>query len=247
MSLPVLLTLPHAGRALPPEVGPYCVLTPECVQRAADKEADEIFDPMMCEVRGFVAAKISRAIVDVNRSPEDRGDDGVFKPRTRRKRPVYDPMPPPELFESLLRTYYQPYHDQIRTLCGCRSRLGLDCHTRPIRQPGRGSRTGEPAVVSLCCDHRTGYVPWFRILFDCFRKTFDGLVCQDGPSHQGFTTKSHSAQMPWVKLTVSTRSTLTNNQKRERILAALVNWIHEMPNVWPGRRALGVAGEYRGV
>ena len=57
---------------------------------------------------------IARAIVDVNRAPEDRppkNQDGVVKTVTINGTPVYkgDKFPDDALIEELLQRYYYPY------------------------------------------------------------------------------------------------------------------------------------------
>ena len=126
--LPVLLSVPHAGLEVPEEARAYCVLTPEQIAEDGDEGAREIYD-LETEVEAFLTTDVARAIVDLNRSEDDRRPDGVVKTHTCFNVPVYDPFPPDEVIEELLDRYYRTYHARLRDLASGGVRLGLDCHT----------------------------------------------------------------------------------------------------------------------
>ena len=79
--LPLLVSVPHAGLWIPPEVEPICALTPEEIATDGDGGAAEIY-AFEAEVGAFVTTGVARAIVDMNRSRGNRKADGVVKTHT---------------------------------------------------------------------------------------------------------------------------------------------------------------------
>ena len=76
MTLPIAISLPHAGLHVPAEAAPYCQLTREQLSKDGDEGASEIY-ALQDEVAEFITTDVARAIVDLNRSPDDRRSDGV--------------------------------------------------------------------------------------------------------------------------------------------------------------------------
>ena len=72
MTLPLLLSVPHAGLAVPPEAEPYCVLSEREIVEDGDEGAAEIYD-LESAVVAFHTTDIARAIVDMNRPEDDIG------------------------------------------------------------------------------------------------------------------------------------------------------------------------------
>ena len=81
MTLPLLVSVPHAGLRVPAEVEPLCALTPAEVADDGDGGADEIY-AFEKEVGAFVTTDVARAIVDMNRARDNRKADGVVKTHT---------------------------------------------------------------------------------------------------------------------------------------------------------------------
>ena len=75
MTLPLLLSVPHAGLVIPPEVQDLCALRKEEIIEDGDEGAAEIFLPLQREVSAMVTTLVARAILDMNRAEEDRGKD----------------------------------------------------------------------------------------------------------------------------------------------------------------------------
>ena len=71
MRLPLLLSVLHAGLGVPPEAEAYCALTPEQIAEDGDEGAAEIYD-LHSVVTAFHTTDVARAIVDMNRSEDDR-------------------------------------------------------------------------------------------------------------------------------------------------------------------------------
>ena len=72
MKLPFLLSVPHAGLTVPTEVEEICILSEEDIIKDGDEGAAQIYLPLENHVSALVTTDIARAILDMNRSQEDR-------------------------------------------------------------------------------------------------------------------------------------------------------------------------------
>lgn len=77
--LPLLLSVPHAGLRVPPEVTDICILSKDDIVKDGDEHAAAIYCPLEQYVNAFVTIDIARAIVDLNRAEDDFRKDGVIK------------------------------------------------------------------------------------------------------------------------------------------------------------------------
>jgi len=225
MTLPLLLSVPHAGLRVPPEVAGRCRLRPEEVAEDGDVGARGIYG-LSDAVDGFVTTEIARAIVDLNRAADDRRKDGVVKTHTCWDVPVYDrPLEAP-LVERLLASHYWPYHRRLTALAGPRFRLAVDCHTMAAVGPPVGPDPGveRPRV---CLGHADGTCPrrWVEDLRDAFERVFGGRVTINAPFAGGYITRRHAEEMPWLQLELSRAPFATDAEKREGVLAALRDWV----------------------
>ena len=93
MSLPIILSVPHAGLMTPKDVRDMCILSMKDIINNSDEGAADIYRPLKPEFTGFVSTDIARAIVDVNRAEDDRFKDGVIKTHTCWDVPVYKEFP----------------------------------------------------------------------------------------------------------------------------------------------------------
>lgn len=78
MNLPILLSVPHAGKRIPSEVKETCILSQKDVLEDGDVGTDEIYYPLKGKVPAFVTTDIGRAIVDLNRAEDDFSKDGII-------------------------------------------------------------------------------------------------------------------------------------------------------------------------
>lgn len=227
MSLPILLSVPHAGLRVPPEVAETCVLTPQQIVEDGDVGAAEIY-ALAAEVACFVTTDIARAIVDLNRAEDDRRKDGVVKTHTCWDVPVYRSVPTEEVVQRLLVTYYRPYHERLARLASPDLRIALDCHTMAALGPPVGP---DPGVQRpwVCLSNADGTCPqnWLDGLKTCFREQFGDNVKVNDPFTGGHITRTHSREMPWVQLELSRGPFLTDQEKRARVLQALRAWIDQ--------------------
>jgi len=224
VSLPLLLSVPHAGLRVPPEAEPFCILTPREIAEDGDEGAVEIY-ALESEVAAFQTSDVARAIVDLNRAPDDRRPDGVVKTHTCFNVPVYRDFPPEEVVETLLDRYYWPYQNSLTRRASGDVILAVDCHTMLAKGPPIGPGPGiERPWVCLSNADGTCPQPWIEALQGCFQKVLDGPVTINDPFRGGYITRTHAAEMPWVQLELSRAPFLTPAGKLERVLAALTSW-----------------------
>jgi formiminoglutamase len=221
LKLPLLVSLPHAGRRVPDEVRRWCALTERQIVEDGDEHADEIYR-LAGEVQEFVTTDVARAIVDLNRAEDDRGADGVIKTHTCLGVPVYDPAPPEEVLRSLLERHYHPYHARLRDLAASGVLLGVDCHTMLAVGPEIGPLAGEERPAA-CLGNRDGATcpdAWLRLMGSCLEQALGCDVALNFPFKGGFITRSHGTELPWMQLELSRAPFLPNRRKREGVIAA---------------------------
>jgi len=119
-SAPLLVSFPHAGTEIPPEIAAR--MTPEALQRAdVDWHLPRLYDFVHAMGASTIAAHYARHVIDLNRPPEGTslypGQDvtGLLPIDTFRKQPLYLPGQAPsaaEVEERRMR-YWQPYHDAL--------------------------------------------------------------------------------------------------------------------------------------
>jgi N-formylglutamate deformylase len=219
MSLPLLISVPHAGVDVPPLAAPFCILSLDQIVADSDEGAAEIYT-IEDEVEAFHTTSVARAIVDLNRAEDDRRKDGVVKTHTCWDVPVYDPFPPGVVVESLLETYYRPYHTRLREVASSNAvRLGVDCHTMLAVGP---PVSPDPGVERpwVCLSNADGTCPqeWLESLRRSFEKPLGGNVRINEPFRGGYITRTHATEMPWLQLELSRAPFLSNRAKRDLVL-----------------------------
>ena len=223
MKLPLLISVPHAGLKVPPEVESLCILTPEQIATDSDAGAATIY-ALESEVAAFLAGDIARAIVDLNRTENDRSPDGVVKTHTVEEVPVYKSPLPENVVESLLARYYRPYHEKLTALTK-EARLGIDCHTMVEFGPPIGPDPGceRPHV---CLSNAKGTCPrqWFTRFVTCFEDIFGDGVSVNTPFEGGHIIRSHASELPWIQIELSRAPFLSDEQKHEQVLRALTTF-----------------------
>ncbi len=223
--MPLLISIPHGGWIVPPEVEPFCRLTKQEVDEDGDGGATEIYRPLGAHVLNMVTTDVARAILDMNRASDDRRQDGVIKTHTCWNVPVYDPALPEEIAARLIKEHHQPYHARLTELAGGDHILGVDCHTMAAHGPPVGPDPGSerPAV---CISNADGTCPdeWLEELQRCFQAAFEQPVKINEPFKGGHIVRSHSSEMPWVQVELSRAEYATLTQKSHRVLAALMAW-----------------------
>lgn len=223
MILPLLISVPHAGLKVPPEVKGLCTLTERQIVEDGDEGAAEIYS-IQEEVVSFVTTDVARAIVDLNRAEDDRRADGVVKTHTVWEVPVYRQPLSEELMDILLTKYYRPYHRHLSILAK-NVKLGADCHTMAAVGPPVASDAGKQRPL-ICLSNGEGTCPeyWLNRLTECLENSFQVKVSINSPFKGGHIIRSHAHEIPWVQVELSRAPFLSIAQKRSCVLKALTEW-----------------------
>jgi len=152
MTLPLLLSIPHGGDRVPPEATPKLALSAADIFSDGDACTRTIYD-----LSGVVTAvhqtDIARAVIDLNRAPEDRAPqhpDGVVKSLTTDRIPVWRDGGPPsrELADILIDRYWRPYHARLETLAANPDLiLAIDCHSMADVAPAIAAAPGATSAI----------------------------------------------------------------------------------------------------
>ena len=181
--LPVLLSVPHAGRDYPDWLIDSARSGRAALQTLEDPLVDRLVEPAIAAGFGAVIARTPRAAIDCNRSEEDidpavirgsrpgptsaraRGGLGIIPARTVSHGSLWRrPVDRAEL-EQRIAGAHRPYHEAIdRALKGLLARFGcallLDCHSMPTPSPRGpqvviGDRFGRSATRWLTAEALT--------------------------------------------------------------------------------------------
>jgi len=223
---PILISVPHGGDIIPPEVRDRVNLTARDVFYDGDIVTRKIYD-FRNEVAAFIETTIARAIVDVNRAPDDRppqNPDGVIKTRTAQGTRVYKDgaFPDDSRIDTLLQEYYHSYHGKLEALLEHHDiKLALDCHSMLPFAPPTSDHPGRPRPL-ICLSNRgdergmptkehgpvTCPPEWVRALAETFRREFadeEGEVALNNPFLGGFISQAHfrSKGIPWIQIEIN--------------------------------------------
>ena len=223
MTLPLLISVPHAGLTVPPEVQPHLALTPADILKASDEHAAQIYD-VRSHVAAFVDTDIACAVVDLNRSPDDRRPDGVIKTHTCYNVLVYREPLPTDLADTLLARYYHPYHRHLTQLASG-ARLGIDCHTMAAVGPPISPDPGRtrPDICVSNAEGQTCPNEWLDLFAQCLQCAFSLPVSRNAPFKGGHIVRAHCTQIPWIQLELSRTPFADNAQKKAHLLQALTD------------------------
>ncbi|MCG6940561.1 MAG: N-formylglutamate amidohydrolase [Thiohalocapsa sp.] len=227
--LPLLISVPHAGLAVPEQVQALNLLTPGQIAADGDEGAAAIYAGLRQWVAHFVTTDIARAFVDLNRAEDDFRKDGVVKTHTCWDEPIYREPLPLATVETLLARWHRPYHRRLSELAGSGVVLGVDCHTMAAAGPPVGPDTGQPRP-EVCIGDGDGACPrdWAEHLVDCFRRHFTGEVTLNRPFSGGYIVRAHAAELPWVMIELSRAPFASDTEKGRRVLAALRDWLRDL-------------------
>ncbi len=223
MTLPILLSVPHAGLEVPTKVAEICVLNPEQIKADGDVGAREIY-ALEEEVAAFVTTDVARAIVDMNRPETDRGRDGVIKTHTCWDESVWSAYPSEDSIALILDRYWRPYHREL-TEQAAAAVLGVDCHTMAAVAPPIGPDPGAERPA-LCLSNADTTCPeaWFLGLAECLEEACGLPVARNTPFRGGYITRTHAREIPWVQLELSRAPFLSLEEKRTGVIGALETW-----------------------
>lgn len=227
MKLPLVVSVPHGGLEIPPEVRDLCLLTPDQVRRDGDEGAAEIYR-LQDMVEHHVAAAVARAVVDVNRAPDDRRDDGVVKSVTIFGERVHRRPLPETVIRRLLARYHAPYHAAL-SAAPAQASLGVDGHTMLAAGPPVGPDPGRARPL-VCLGNADGTCPaaWMKALEARFRTAFGDDVAVNRPFRGGYIIRTHARERPWVQVELSRTPTVSLEAKRAGVREALESWCRDV-------------------
>ena len=156
-ALPVVVSVPHFGTGSLPGVTPADFADNAFTTFPwgySDLFAGNVYADAALHGAVVITTPYSRLFVDVNRRRDDfevsggqvKSQRGVFRTHTIHDQPIFSEPLTPEMAESRLRRYYDPYHQTLRSLIAeARETFGavvlVDAHT------GSPSGMGEHEVV----------------------------------------------------------------------------------------------------
>ncbi|MDH5511195.1 MAG: N-formylglutamate amidohydrolase [Nitrospinota bacterium] len=220
MKLPILISVPHAGLSVPPEVAEYNLLTEKEIAGDGDEQAAEIYDFEEL-VEAYVTTDVARAFVDMNREVNDRRKDGVVKTHTCWDVPIYRKPLPERVVGELLAKYHIPYHTSLETLSP-RFRLCLDCHTMAAVAPPVGPDPGEKRpFICLSNAQTTCAAPLLMKFKKHLEEEFRLPVSVNDPFEGGHIIRRHSTKAPWIQVEFIRGGALSSGRKRQGLLRAL--------------------------
>jgi N-formylglutamate amidohydrolase len=163
--VPILLSVPHSGREYPQMLRDQARLPVDRLTALEDRYSDRLIEDCAASGVPVIVARIARAMVDLNRAPDDMDIDAIiaadrihFAPPGRKARAGLGIVPtrigrhgmiwktPLTLAEVAARiaTYHRPFHDRIAAgLSIIYARFGqamlIDVHSMPSLTAERGA------------------------------------------------------------------------------------------------------------
>lgn len=248
--LPILISVPHGGDEIPPEIRERVALTKKDIFDDSDALTGEIY-AFQNDVMAYIDTSIARAFVDLNRAPSDRppeNPDGVVKTATVNRCSVYKKglFPNEPLIQILLQNYYFPYHKIVDELQSNRKiKLALDCHSMLANSPSINKNPEQPRPL-ICLSNRgdengnptkergtiTCPPEWMRLMAKCFRTAFKeepGEVKINDPFYGGYIIQSHSKNTaPWMQVEINRKLYLAAPYFNEDTLTVMPERISEL-------------------
>ena len=226
-TLPILISLPHAGLKVPDEVLDVCILNESQIRKDGDEGAYEAYSGLRQHVAGYVTTEIARAIVDMNRGPDDFRKDGVIKTHTCWNEPVYRKSLPTSLKDYLIQSFHHRYHEELDRIATQQEILfGIDCHTMAATGPPVGPDPGqERPLVCLGNLYDQSCSPeQLRSFADCLEQELQCSVAINRPFSGGYIIRRHSSRLPWMMIELSRTHKVTWEEKAIAIERALERW-----------------------
>lgn len=209
--LPFLISIPHGGESIPPEIAEDVCITPRDQFDDSDSFTNQIYDVGIF-VEEQVNSTIARAFVDNSRGRDQlppEYPDGLIKTATCYNRPIYKEGRQPDLITTslLIDRYYSAYHERLQdALLNPRVIIALDCHSMaeiaPEVSPDRGNKRplinlgdaeGSACDSSITEMLRQSFIEVFSVNED--------EVTINRPFKGGFITRYYGNNpTPWIQI-----------------------------------------------
>ena len=209
MSLPVLLSIPHGGTLIPPEVQDIVCVSYRSIIQDVDAYAIPIYD-MGDAVQVVLKAKVARTIVDLNRSLRDMPPhhaDGLIKNTSCYGEPVYTEFPGASILQTLIQKYYMTYHRAIQRAVRKDIQLCLDCHTMAALPPPVAPDLNSSKRPLFCLSNQNGQTSSMQsinLLAKCLSEAFNIQYTDmqlNDPFLGGHITKTYGNNpLPWIQI-----------------------------------------------
>lgn len=206
-AIPLVVSIPHTGTVLPPEIAAELASDAMRAQPMTDWHLAELYDFLPELGATTIHAVYSRFVVDLNRSPEPRAlypgrfETGLVPEKTFQGELIYARPPDAATIEARKRAYHAPYHAQLgRLLEDARARFGgvvlVDAHS----VASKANLLHDELTDDIFLGNRDGATcgPW---LMDHLDRSFaaQGLrVSRNQPYKGGYIT-DHYGRLPGVE------------------------------------------------
>jgi N-formylglutamate deformylase len=222
LKLPFVVSVPHAGREIPDYLLDRILLDRSEIEADADRGAREIFGGLAPLVEGYRNVEIARAVVDVNRSEEDRSRDGVVKTHSRHEKLIWNGPLEDDTVQRLLEAHYRPYHRDLSDFARRRNViLGLDCHT-----------TTNGPLIALSNGKKTCSDDTLDSLAECLARAFKTTPVINHPDTAGYSIRRHASELEWVGIVIAQEGRLGADVKAKSMQIALELWSSRRKSRW---------------
>ena len=209
--LPFLISIPHGGTDIPEELKSRIALSPQELLADGDPYTGDIYN-MGDHVVAQLKCDVARALVDVNRAPDDLppgNPDGVVKTVSIFSNPVYQNGEAPGKAEInlLLSKYYTPYHVAIQEALSKPGILfAFDCHSMEAVGPSVARDAGSKRPL-FCLGNNNGKAcseKDTQLLAECICHSFElpeNEVTINEPFSGGHITRQYGKKpVPWIQI-----------------------------------------------
>jgi len=238
--LPILISIPHGGSTIPQELKKDIMISQLEILEDSDAFTHEIYD-IGDHAEYIFKADIARAVIDLNRSVDQLPPkflDGVIKSHTCYGKRIYKhgKSPNNDKFETLIQSYYVPYHKQIKHVLtkDPHIKLALDCHSMASVGPKYSSDQGRKRP-HMCLGNVWGKTCSTFIInqiSESFCRSF-GFKSTDiqinEPFSGGYITQTYGVgSIPWIQVEISRDLYLTPKYFDTQSLQMNINRLNEL-------------------
>jgi len=242
--LPILISIPHGGSLIPEALQNNIMISPFDVLEDSDAFTRDIYD-IGDHAEYVIKSDIARAVIDLNRSVDQfppEFPDGIIKSHTCYGKQIYKQgqSPGKDKTESLIQSYYVPYHTQIKNVLtqNPHIKLALDCHSMASVGP-KYSKDREKKRPLMCLGN-----VWGKTCSAVMINQIAGHFCQsfgfqptdiqiNEPFSGGYITQTYGmGRIPWIQVEISRELYLTARYFDCQSLQMNINRLHELNHMF---------------